>query len=130
MSYLESMILIGGILNIASGLAVMAKPDIFKSILGVDFDPMSNPLLGHFVAGVVVAFGSGYLYTYFWAPHNLSLLALGTCVRYWLVIVSTYCYLKKTIEPRLFYVIAAEALFFAIAFSLYIYQMRNVLAWS
>ncbi|MBN1234852.1 MAG: hypothetical protein JW999_02250 [Methanotrichaceae archaeon] len=130
MSYLESMILIGGILNIASGLAVMAKPDVFKSILKINFDPLSNPLLGYFVAGVVVAFGSGYLYTYFWAPRNLSLLALGTCVRYWLVIVSTYCYSKKIIEARLFYLIAIEALLFALAFTLYIYEMRNVLTWS
>jgi len=116
------MILLGGIANIVSGLAFLIKPDIVKSLLKIDFDPFANPLIGRFAAGVIVAFGCGYVYTYFWSFHNLSLLALGTCVRYWMAILCVYYYAKKKLDPRLFCLVAGEAFFFAAAFSIYIWR--------
>jgi len=128
MDLIKPMLLLGGLLNILSGLIAIALPDSFK-LLDNRFDPMCNPLIGLFVGGVIAAFGCGYLYTFFWEP-NLSLLALGISVRLWLVIVSTYCYVAKEISTKLYSLVAIDALFFAIVFALYIYQRRKVLTWT
>jgi len=129
MDLIKLMLLLGGLLNILSGLIAIALPDSFK-FLDNRFDPMCNPLIGLFVGGVIAAFGCGYLYTFFWEPRNLSLLALGISVRLWLVIVSTYCYVAKEISTKLYSLVAIDALFFAIVFALYIYQRRKVLTWT
>lgn len=129
MDHIKPMLLLGGLLNILSGLIAIAMPDSFK-LLDNRFDPMCNPLIGLFVGGVIAAFGCGYLYTFFWEPRNLSLLALGISVRLWLVIVSTYCYAAKEISTKLYSLVAIDALFFAIVFALYIYQRRKVLTWT
>ena len=123
------MLLLGGLLNILSGLIAIAMPDSFK-LLDNRFDTMCNPLIGLFVGGVIAAFGCGYLYTFFCEPRNLSLLALGISVRLWLVIVSTYCYVAKEISTKLYSLVAIDALFFAVVFALYIYQRRKVLTWT
>lgn len=129
MDLIKPMLLLGGLLNILSGLIAIALPDSFK-LLDNRFDPMCNPLIGLFVGGVIAAFGCGYLYTFFWEPRNLSLLALGISVRLWLVIVSTYCYAAKEISTKLYSLVVIDALFFAIVFALYIYQRRKVLTWT
>jgi len=129
MDLIKPMLLLGGLLNILSGLIAIALPDSFK-LLDNRFDPMCNPLIGLFVGGVIDDFGCGYLYTFFWEPRNLSLLALGISVRLWLVIVSTYCYVAKEISTKLYSLVAIDALFFAIVFALYIYQRRKVLTWT
>jgi hypothetical protein len=129
MDPIKPMLLLGGLLNILSGIIAIALPDSFK-LLDNRFDPMCNPLIGLFVGGVIAAFGCGYLYTFFWEPRNLSLLALGISVRLWLVIVSTYCYVAKEISTKLYSLVAIDALFFAIVFALYIYQRRKVLTWT
>jgi len=129
MDLIKPMLLLGGLLNILSGLIAIALPDSFK-LLDNRFDPMCNPLIGLFVGGVIAAFGCGYLYTFFWEPRNLSLLALGISVRLWLVIVSTYCYVAKEISTKLYSLVVIDALFFAIVFALYIYQRRKVLTWT
>jgi hypothetical protein len=129
MDLMRQMLLLGGLLNILSGLLAIAKPDVFR-LLDKRFDPMCNPVIGLFAAGVIAAFGCGYLYTYFWEPRNISLLALGIGVRLWLVIVSTYCYATKKISSKLYYLVAFEALFFAVAFTLYIYQRWETLTWT
>ncbi len=86
------MLLLGGIINIFSGFVTLVWSKVFRKISyhfgdnnfeGDDFDPRSNLLLGIFSSGVIMAFGSGYLYTYFWEPQNLSLLVLGIIVRCW-----------------------------------------------
>ena len=117
MDLIKPMLLLGGLLNILSGIIAIALPDSFK-LLDNRFDPMCNPLIGLFVGGVIAAFGCGYLYTFFWEPRNLSLLALGISVRLWLVIVSTYCYVAKEISTKLYSLVAIDALFFAIVFAL------------
>ena len=129
MDLIKPMLLLGGLLNILSGIIAIALPDSFK-LLDNRFDPMCNPLIGLFVGGVIAAFGCGYLYTFFWEPRNLSLLALGISVRLWLVIASTYCYVAKEISTKLYSLVAIDALFFAIVFALYIYQRRKVLTWT
>lgn len=129
MDLIKPMLLLGGLLNILSGIIAIALPDSFK-LLDNRFDPMCNPLIGLFVGGVIAAFGCGYLYTFFWEPRNLSLLALGISVRLWLVIVSTYCYVAKEISTKLYSLVVIDALFFAIVFALYIYQRRKVLTWT
>ncbi len=129
MDLVKQMLLLGGLLNILSGLLAIVKPDIFK-LVDKKFDPMCNPLIGLFTAGVIAAFGCGYVYTYFWEPRNLSLLALGISVRLWLVIVSSYCYLAKKISAKLYFIVFVDALFFALAFSLYILQRYEALTWT
>ena len=129
MDLIKPMLLRGGLFNILSGLIAMAMPDIFK-ILDNRFDPMCNPVIGLFVAGVIAAFGCGYLYIFFWEPRNLSLLALGISVRLWLVIVSTYCYAANELSTKLYSLVAIDALFFAVVFAFYIYQRRKVLTWT
>ena len=129
MDLIKPMLLLGGLLNILSGIIAIALPDSFK-LLDNRIDPMCNPLIGLFVGGVIAAFGCGYLYTFFWEPRNLSLLALGISVRLWLVIVSTYCYVAKEISTKLYSLVAIDALFFAVVFALYIYQKRKVLTWT
>jgi len=129
MDLLRQMLLLGGLLNILSGIIAIAKPDIFK-LLDERFDPMCNPLIGFFMAGVIAAFGCGYLYTFLWEPRNLSLLALGISVRLWLATVSTYCYAAKKVSIKLYSLVAIDALFFAAAFALYIYQRWEDLTWT
>ena len=129
MDLIRSMLLLGGLLNILSGLIVIAKPDLFK-LLDNRFNPMCNRLIGLFVGGVITAFGCGYLYTFFWEPRNLSLLALGISVRLWLGIVSTYCYAAKELSAKLYSLVAIDALFFAVVFAIYIYQRLEVLTWT
>ena len=87
MCTLENMILLGGIVNIGSGLIILIKPDIIRTLFNINFDPFANPLIGRFAAGVIAAFGLGYVYTYLLSPENLSVLALGTCVRFWMAIL-------------------------------------------
>lgn len=98
------MLLLGGIINIFSGFVTLVWPEVFKIIShhlgdnnfeGDDFDPRSNLLLGIFSSGVIMTFGGGYLYTYFWDPQNLSLLVLGIVVRCRAFISSLYCFTKK-----------------------------------
>lgn len=129
MDFIRPMLLLGGLLNILSGFMAIAMPYCFK-LLDNRFDPMCNPLIGLFVGGVISAFGCGYLYTFFWEPRNLSLLALGISVRLWLIVVSTYCYVAKELSSKLYFLVAIDALFFAIIFALYIYQRRKVLTWT
>ena len=129
MDLIRPMLLLGGLLNILSGLIAIVMPDSFK-LLDNSFDPMCNPLIGLFVGGVIAAFGCGYLYTFFWEPRNLSLLALGISVRLWLVIVSTYCYVAGELSAKLYSLVAIDALFFALVFALYIYQRRKTLIWK
>ena len=129
MCTLENMILLGGIVNIGGGLLILIKPDIIRTLFNTDFDPFANPLIGRFAAGVIVAFGLGYVYTYLLSPQNLSVVALGTCVRFWMAILCAHYYLKKQFDRRLLTAVAAEALFFALIFLWYIYDMRGVLTW-
>jgi hypothetical protein len=114
-------------------------PEVFKIVShhlgdnnfeGDDFDPRSNLLLGIFSSGVIMAFGGGYLYTYFWEPQNLSLLILGIVVRCWAFISSLYCFLKKNISLQLFIIIGLEAMLFAIAFTMYVISRWNTLTWN
>ena len=116
------MLLLGGIINIFSGFVTLVWPEVFRKIsyhfgdnnfAGYNFDPRSNLLLGIFSSGVIMAFGGGYLYTYFWEPQNLSLLVLGIVVRCWAFISSLYCFLKKNISLQLFIFIGLEAMLFA-----------------
>ena len=129
MDLVRQMLSLGGLLNILSGVIAIVRPDLFR-LLDKRFDPMCNPLIGLFAAGVIAAFGCGYLYTYFWEPRNLSLLALGISVRFWLVIISTYCYAAKKISAKLYYLVFIDALFFAVAFTFYIYQRWESITWT
>jgi len=133
------MLLLGGITNIFSGFVTLVWPEVFKIVShhlgdnnfeGDDFDPRSNLLLGIFSSGVIMAFGGGYLCTYFWDPQNLSLLVLGIVVRCWAFISSLYCFLKKNISLQLFIFIGLEAMLFAIAFTMYVISRWNTLTWN
>jgi hypothetical protein len=77
-----------------------------------------------------MAFGGGYIYTYFWEPHNLSLLMLGVSVRCWAFISSFYCFRTGKISRKLFLLVGLEAILFAVAFVIYAYQRRDILTWS
>jgi len=123
------MLLFGGILNIFGGFISLMWPKVFKCF-DEDFDPLSNPMIGLFSAGVAMAFGGGYIYTYFWEPHNLSLLMLGVSVRCWAFISSFYCFRTGKISRKLFLLVGLEAILFAVAFVIYAYQRRDILTWS
>jgi hypothetical protein len=100
---------------------------ISKAMISI---PRSNLLIGIIHSGVDMAFGSGYLYTYFWEPQNLFLLVLGIVVRCWAFISSLYCFLKKNISLQLFILIGLEAMLFAIAFTMYVISKGDTLTWN
>jgi len=58
MDFLRQMLLLGGLINILSDLLAIIRPDVFR-LLDKRFDPMCNPFIGLFAAGVIAAFGCG-----------------------------------------------------------------------